>query len=67
MGGLIALLDKNGEDATEAAFTMLGALSLEHADAYGMASPSIIKVEKAFEKLRCLKLRSNTVHRSRFF
>ncbi|HVO85922.1 MAG TPA: asparagine synthetase B [Candidatus Eisenbacteria bacterium] len=61
MGGLIALLDKNGEDATEAAFTMLGALSLEHADAYGIASPSIIKVEKAFEKLRCLKLRSNTV------
>jgi asparagine synthase (glutamine-hydrolysing) len=58
MGALIAVLDKRGEDATEKALMMLKTLNAEKAEAVGMASPSIIRIGKTFDKLRAQKMNS---------
>jgi asparagine synthase (glutamine-hydrolysing) len=59
MGAVIALLNKHEEDVTKAASTMLSALSIRKTEAYGVASPSIVRHEKSVEKLLSQNLYSS--------
>lgn len=61
MGELIAVLNKKGEDATETAATMLKALKPNRAEAFGIASPSNIRIEKTTEAFEGLDLHSHIV------
>jgi asparagine synthase (glutamine-hydrolysing) len=59
MGGVIALVNKRGEDATEAALAMLNKMSMERVDSYGIASSFDVKIENTLDKLRSVELRSS--------
>lgn len=66
MGALIAVVKRQGEDATEAAVTMLSSLSSAGADAFGIASPSCMKSERTIHALRQHRLNSKTIIGCRF-
>jgi len=52
MGALIAVINKKGENAMEAAVAMLKTLKHEHVEALGIASPTTVKVGKVFLELQ---------------
>jgi asparagine synthase (glutamine-hydrolysing) len=66
MGTVTAVLDKEGVDATEAAVTMLDALSPAKTDNFGLASPSSVIIESTIDALRNLHLNSNIIVGYRF-
>lgn len=51
MGSVIAVVSKKGENATETAVIMLKTLEHERDETFGMASPSIVRIEKSVEAL----------------
>jgi len=51
MGAIIALVNKKGENASEAAVAMLKILKNEQIEEFGIASPNLSKVSKNIEKL----------------
>lgn len=51
MGAIVAVINKNGENAAEQAVAMLKTLSHIDAEAFGIASSSTVKIEKTAEKL----------------
>ena len=61
MTELIAVVNRQGRDATEAAVTMLSALSSAGADAFSIASPSYMKSERTIHALRQHCLNSKTI------
>jgi asparagine synthase (glutamine-hydrolysing) len=61
MGTIIGVLDKNGEDSTETAITMLKTLQTEKAEAFGIASPSRINIKRNVEDLKRKRLNSNLI------
>jgi len=52
MGAIIAIINKKGENATETAVAMLRMLKHKGVDAFGIASPTSVKIEKSVEALR---------------
>lgn len=52
MGAIIAVLNKSGENAADKAVTMLRTLTLRNAEAFGIASPSTVKIEKTVNALQ---------------
>jgi asparagine synthase (glutamine-hydrolysing) len=52
MGALIAVVNKKGENATETAVTMLKILKHKGIEAFGIASPTTVKIEKSIEALQ---------------
>jgi len=52
MGAIIAIVNKRGENATETAVAMLKMLKHKGIDAFGVASPTTVKIEKSIEALR---------------
>ena len=61
MGALIAVLHKQGEDATKAAVTMLKALRTRKTEAFGIASPTATHIESKLETLGTEALNSSTI------
>jgi asparagine synthase (glutamine-hydrolysing) len=61
MGALIAVLHKQGEDATKAAVTMLKALRTRKTEAFGIASPTATHIESKLETLGTEALNSITI------
>jgi len=61
MGTIIALVNKKGENATEAAVAMLKILRHRSLEAYGIASPTIVKIEKSIEALQNQNVNSPVV------
>lgn len=59
MGAIIAVLNKKDKSAVKAAVAMLETLSSRRFEAYGIASPSIVKIEKTLDALKCCKIESN--------
>ncbi|MEM3536639.1 MAG: asparagine synthetase B [Candidatus Bathyarchaeia archaeon] len=52
MGALIAVVNKRGENATQTAVKMLKILRRETFEAFGIASPRIVKIEKSIDALQ---------------
>ena len=52
MGAIIAIVNKRGENATETAVAMLKMLKHKGIEAFGVASPATVKIEKSIEALR---------------
>jgi asparagine synthase (glutamine-hydrolysing) len=52
MGAMIAVINKRGENATEAAVAMLKGLKHKRIEAFGIASPTTVKIERSVESLR---------------
>jgi asparagine synthase (glutamine-hydrolysing) len=52
MGAIIAVLNKKGGNATDAAVAMLEILKHKGAEAFGIASPNDVKIEKSIEALQ---------------
>lgn len=52
MGEIIAIVNKRGENATETAVAMLKMLKHKGVEAFGVASPTTVKMEKSIEALR---------------
>lgn len=52
MGALIAVVNKRGENATQTAVKMLKILRHETSEAFGIASPKIVKIEKSIDTLQ---------------
>jgi asparagine synthase (glutamine-hydrolysing) len=52
MGAIIAVLNKKGGNATDAAVAMLEILKHNGAEAFGIASPNDVKIEKSIEALK---------------
>jgi asparagine synthase (glutamine-hydrolysing) len=52
MGATIAIVNKRGENATETAVSMLKMLKHKGVEAFGLASPTIVKIEKSVEALK---------------
>ena len=61
MGAIIAVLNKRGENAVETAATMLKMLKPRNAEAYGIASPSNIKIGKTVDALQSQDISSHIV------
>ncbi len=61
MGTLVAVRNKKGENAMEAATTMLRTMKCPSAKAFGMASPSEIVIEASVEALQKRKVNSPVV------
>lgn len=61
MGAIIAVLNKRGENAVETAVTMLKMLKPRNAEAYGIASPSNIKIGKTVDTLQSQDVSSHVV------
>jgi len=61
MGSLIAILSKKGEDATQPAITMLETLGLKNTEAFGIASPRVVRINRTVESLRNPNLESPIV------
>jgi asparagine synthase (glutamine-hydrolysing) len=66
MTALIAVLEKEQNDATGTAITMLDALSAATTDKFGIGSPSRVKTESAVDALRNLHANSDVVIGCRF-
>ncbi len=58
MGAIAAVVNKNGENAAETAVAMLKMLEHSGVEAFGIASPTIAKIEKSVDPLRNEKLNS---------
>jgi asparagine synthase (glutamine-hydrolysing) len=52
MGGLVAVLNKKGENAVETAITMLAALDLRNIERYGVASSRFLEANRTAEQLK---------------
>jgi asparagine synthase (glutamine-hydrolysing) len=52
MGAIIAIVNKRGENATETAVNMLKMLNHKDIEAFGVASPTTVKIEKSIEALQ---------------
>ncbi len=52
MGAIIAVINKRGENATETAVAMLKMLKHKGIEAFGIASPTVVKIEKSVEALQ---------------
>jgi len=52
MGAIIAIVNKRGKNATETAVAMLRMLKHKGVEAFGVASPTTVKIEKSIEALR---------------
>jgi asparagine synthase (glutamine-hydrolysing) len=52
MGAIIAIVNKRGENATETAVAMLKMLKHKGVEAFGVASPITVKIEKSIEALQ---------------
>jgi asparagine synthase (glutamine-hydrolysing) len=52
MGAIIAIVNKRGENAEKAAVDMLKILKHKCDDAFGIASPTTVKIEKSIETLQ---------------
>jgi asparagine synthase (glutamine-hydrolysing) len=52
MGAIIAIVNKRGENATETAVDMLKMLKHKGVETFGVASPTIVKIEKSIESLQ---------------
>jgi len=52
MGSVIAVVNKKGRNATETAFAMLKMLEHSGVEAFGIASPTIVKIGKSVETLQ---------------
>ncbi len=52
MGAIIAVLNKRGENAAEKAVSMLKVLTPRNAEAFGIASPFITRIEKIVDALQ---------------
>jgi asparagine synthase (glutamine-hydrolysing) len=60
MGALVAVLHKKGENAVRTALTMVEAMNSNKPEAYGIASPTTIRIEKSLSTLRKPRLESST-------
>lgn len=58
MGALVAVMDKRGKDATETAISMLKTLATKKVDTFGIASSSIVRIERTIEALQNQKMDS---------
>jgi len=61
MGAIIAVLNKKGESAAETAVTMLKMLKPKNDEAYGIASPSIVKIRKTVNALQSQDINAHVV------
>ncbi len=61
MGALIAIINKKGRDATERAVAMLKMLKHDGIKAFGIASSTIVKIEKSIEDLQNQNLNMPTI------
>jgi len=61
MNTLVAVLDREGENATQIALTMLKALTSKKAETYGIASPTEIETRGTFEALQNSDIKSHIV------
>jgi asparagine synthase (glutamine-hydrolysing) len=52
MGAIIAIINKRGENATETALAMLKMLKYKSTEAFGIAAPTALKIEKSIEALQ---------------
>jgi len=52
MGAIIAVINKRGENATETAVVMLEMLKHKGIEAFGIASPTTVKIERSIETLQ---------------
>lgn len=58
MGALVAVLSKEDKNATQAAVAMLRALGLKKTEAFGIASPRMVRISKTAEALEDLNMES---------
>jgi asparagine synthase (glutamine-hydrolysing) len=61
MGEIIAIVNKRGENATEPAVAMLKMLKHKGVEAFGIASPTTVKIEKSIEALQNQNVNSPVV------
>ncbi|MGQ9551296.1 MAG: DUF7411 family protein [Candidatus Bathycorpusculaceae bacterium] len=61
MSGIIAVLDKQNENAEERAVTMLETMRLKTVETFGIASPTAIKIEKTIEALQNQNMNSHII------
>jgi asparagine synthase (glutamine-hydrolysing) len=61
MGAIVAVIDKRGEDATEAAVAMLKILKHKGIEAFGIASPRHVEIEKSTEMLQSQNINSSVI------
>lgn len=61
MGVIVAVRQKNNEDATETALTMLKATSMNNVEFYGIASSRSIQTREKLQQLDALRLGSSTI------
>ena len=61
MGAIIAVVNKKGENATDTAVAMLKILKHEDVEAFGIASPTIVKIENSIEALQNQNVNSSVV------
>ena len=52
MGAIVAVVNKNGGNVAETAVAMLKVLKHKGVEAFGVASPTIVKIEKSIESLQ---------------
>ena len=60
MGALVAVLDKRSENAVRIALAMIGAVDSNKPEAYGIASPTAVKIEKSLSLLQNANVESST-------
>ncbi|MGD0159530.1 MAG: asparagine synthetase B [Candidatus Bathyarchaeia archaeon] len=60
MGALVAVLDKTGENAIRTALTMIEAMNSNKPEAYGVASPQTVGIEKSLSTLQKTRVESST-------
>jgi asparagine synthase (glutamine-hydrolysing) len=61
MGKIIAIIDKRGKNAKEKAIDMLEISKQKHAKAFGIASPTTVKIEKSIKALHSQELDSPVI------
>jgi len=61
MGAIIGVINKRGENAAQTAVTMLKTLKPKEAEAFGVASPFAVKIEKSVEALQNQNIDSSIV------
>lgn len=59
MSAIIAVINKKGQNVTETVATMLKALDIKSAENFGIASSSVIKIEKSIDDLRTQEVNSH--------
>jgi asparagine synthase (glutamine-hydrolysing) len=61
MGAIVAVIDKRGKNATEAAVAMLRILEHKGIEAFGVASLKHVEIEKSIEALHSQNVRSSVI------